>query len=107
MGWVFVLHLNPSFPIHSVSSSGMTMLLLLVLGTVAGAPSSTSTDSGSSLGSIAASGAAGVLVGMVLAPSPKCKDVGIDRALCAVLYDEENCDRSNNYLSILPGTQGV
>ena len=31
----------------------------------------------------------------------------IDRALCAVLYDKEDCDRSNNYLSILPGAEGV
>merc|ERR1712083_1242221 len=85
------------------------MLFLLVLGSAAAAPSSSSSDSGSgsSLGSMAASGAAGVLVGMVLAPSPDCKDVGIDRALCAVLYDKEDCDRSNNYLSILPGSEGT
>merc|ERR1712183_1110859 len=94
---------------HSGPSSSMVMLFLLVLGTVVAAPSSSSSDSGSgsSLGSMAASGAAGVLVGLVLAPSPDCDDVGIDRTLCAVLYDKENCDRSNNYLSILPGGEGV
>eukprot|EP00092_Neocalanus_flemingeri_P017312 GFUD01018724.1.p1 GENE.GFUD01018724.1~~GFUD01018724.1.p1 ORF type:complete len:175 (-),score=41.40 GFUD01018724.1:102-626(-) len=85
----------------------LSLVIFCSLGAVIGAPSGTQTDSGSSLGSMAASGAAGVLVGLVMAPSPDCKDVGIDRTLCAVLYDEEMCERSNNYLSILPGAQGV
>eukprot|EP00092_Neocalanus_flemingeri_P070173 GFUD01086096.1.p1 GENE.GFUD01086096.1~~GFUD01086096.1.p1 ORF type:complete len:175 (+),score=44.23 GFUD01086096.1:98-622(+) len=85
----------------------LSLVTFCSLGAVLGAPSGTQTDSGSSLGSMAASGAAGVLVGLVMAPSPDCKDVGIDRTLCAVLYDKEKCERSNNYLSILPGAQGV
>merc|ERR1711915_82897 len=91
----------------AVIMRGLLIIFLLISVTIA-APSSSQTESGgTSLGAMAASGAAGLLVGLVMAPSPDCEDVGIDRTLCAVLYDKENCDRSNNYMGILPGTQGV
>jgi len=51
-------------------------------------------------------GVHGVIVGMALAPQPDCEDIGIDRAMCAVLYDEEKCARSGAFLSILPGGNG-
>merc|ERR1719483_300253 len=85
----------------------LSLVVFSIIGLTLGAPSGTQSESGTSLGSMAASGAAGVLVGLILAPSPDCDDVGIDQGLCAVLYDKEKCDRSSNYKSILPGVQGV
>ena len=35
-----------------------------------------------------------------------CLAYQIDRSLCAVLYDEENCDRSGSFLSLMPGQEG-
>merc|ERR1712172_178551 len=43
---------------------------------------------------------------MAFAPHPDCRDVGIDANLCAVMYDEEKCDRSGAFKSLLPSEQG-
>merc|ERR1719430_662246 len=87
------------------------MLLLLLPLLVNAAPSPASgqgSSSGSSgVGGMVAAGVAGTVLGMALAPSPDCEDVGIDRSLCAVLYDEEKCSRSGAFLSLTNGTQGV
>ena len=55
----------------------LSLVIFSIIGLTLGAPSGTQSESGTSLGSMAASGAAGVLVGLILAPSPDCDDVGV------------------------------
>merc|ERR1711928_174608 len=85
------------------------ILSLPLMATATAAPSPTSSSSssgGSSLAGLAASGAAGVVLGMAFAPVPDCRDVGIDANLCAVMYDEEKCLRTGAFKSLLPGEAG-
>merc|ERR1712133_325177 len=87
----------------------LLILSLPLMATAAPSPTSSSTSSsssGSSLTGIAVSGAAGVVLGMALAPEPDCRDVGIDANLCAVMYDEEKCLRTGAFKSLLPGEAG-
>merc|ERR1719285_770258 len=79
----------------------MLLLLLPLLANAAPSPASgQGSSSGSSgVGGMVAAGVAGTVLGMALAPSPDCEDVGIDRSLCAVLYDEEKCSRSGAILT--------
>ena len=56
------------------------ILSLPLMATAAPSPtssSSSSSSSGSSLTGLAVSGAAGVVLGMALAPEPDCRDVGV------------------------------
>ena len=58
----------------------MWLPLLILPLMVTAAPSTTSSSSssgGSSLAGLAASGAAGVVLGMAFAPQPDCRDVGV------------------------------
>merc|ERR1712032_668779 len=85
----------------------LPLLILPLMATAAPSPTSSSSSSGgSSLAGLAASGAAGVVLGMAFAPQPDCRDVGIDANLCAVMYDEEKCLRSGAFKSLLPAEQG-
>eukprot|EP00088_Acartia_fossae_P007883 TRINITY_DN13700_c0_g1_i1.p1 TRINITY_DN13700_c0_g1~~TRINITY_DN13700_c0_g1_i1.p1 ORF type:complete len:176 (-),score=51.09 TRINITY_DN13700_c0_g1_i1:155-682(-) len=62
---------------------------------------------GPSLNSNAAVAAlAGIAVAAKIAED-ECDDVGIRDDLCAVLYDEEKCKRSEDYLELRSGDQGV
>merc|ERR1719427_2294017 len=80
---------------------------LALFSAVSPAPSSSSSSSSSGSGALTnmASGAIGLAAGIALSRT-NCKDIGIDRSLCAVLYDEENCDRSGSFLSLMPGQEG-
>merc|ERR1712198_816394 len=92
-----------------MGSKMLLLLLLPLLATAAPSPTSSSSSSssgGSSLAGLAASGVAGVVLGMALAPQPDCEYVGIDANLCAVMYDEEKCLRSGAFKSLLAGEQG-
>merc|ERR1712055_115892 len=82
------------------------LLLLPLLGAGAPGPSSQDSSSSSSLPGMAASGVAGVVLGIALGSDPDCEDVGIDESLCAILYDEEKCSRTDAFLSLVPGAQG-
>merc|ERR1712037_943464 len=97
-----------SGPFQARSAMWLQLLILPLLATAAPSPTSSSSSSsgGSSLAELAASGAAGVVLGMAFAPQPDCRDVGIDANLCAVMYDEEKCLRSGAFKSLLPGEQG-
>merc|ERR1711990_382933 len=97
-----------SGPLQARTAMGLQLLLLPLLATAAPSPTSSSSSSsgGSSLAGLAASGAAGVVLGMAFAPQPDCRDVGIDANLCAVMYDEEKCLRSGAFKSLLPAEQG-
>ena len=58
----------------------LLILSLPLMATAAPSPtssSSSSSSSGSSLTGLAVSGAAGVVLGMALAPEPDCRDVGV------------------------------
>ena len=64
----------------SWTSKMLLLLLLPLLATAAPSPTSSSSSSssgGSSLAGLAASGVAGVVLGMALAPQPDCEDVGV------------------------------
>merc|ERR1712226_815445 len=54
----------------------------------------------------AAVGLAGLAIAAKIAED-ECDDVGIEDGLCAVLYDEEKCKRSEDFLSLRPGDSGV
>jgi len=54
-------------------------------------------------GGLQAAGLGEIIAGI----GPTCKDIGIDRALCAVLYDYEKCSRDGAFLGITPGGSGV
>merc|ERR1711890_19092 len=101
---------SPSQSPVTMFSKPLLLLLLPLLVTGAPSPSSSSdSSSGSSTSglALAAAGVAGVAAGIALAPNPDCEDVGIDRTMCAVLYDKERCDRSHSFLNVAPGGEGV
>jgi len=54
----------------------------------------------------AAVGLAGLALAAKIAED-ECDDVGIEDGLCGVLYDEEKCKRSGDFLSLRPGDSGV
>merc|ERR1711963_767003 len=54
----------------------------------------------------AAVGLAGLALAAKIAED-ECDDVGIEDGLCAVLYDEQKCKRSADFLSLRPGDSGV
>merc|ERR1711928_192223 len=54
----------------------------------------------------AAVGLAGLALAAKIAED-ECDDVGIEDGLCGVLYDEQKCKRSSDFLSLRPGDSGV
>jgi len=54
----------------------------------------------------AAVGLAGIALAAKIAED-ECDDVGIEDGLCGVLYDEQKCKRSSDFLSLRPGDSGV
>merc|ERR1719147_459147 len=57
----------------------------------------------------AAAAAAAIAGGALIAKvaEDECDDVGINDNLCAALYDEEKCKRSEGFLELRNGDQGV
>ena len=119
----FMCPAGPGFcscPTVTMTALRLAAACLALFSTVSSAPSSSSSGSGALTNM--ASGAVGLAAGIALSRT-NCKDIGvgfsfsrecmvycliyqIDRSLCAVLYDEENCDRSGSFLSLVPGQQG-
>merc|ERR1712227_327145 len=85
----------------------ITMLLILLISVSLSSLSAVPAPVGPDLSSnTAVAAAAGLAVAAKLAED-ECDDVGIRDDLCAVLYDEEKCDRSEDFLEIRNGDQGV
>jgi len=83
----------------------MSSFLLLLPTLTLAVPAPSASAAGPSLNQ-AAVGLAGLALAAKIAED-ECDDVGIEDGLCGVLYDEEKCKRSADFLSLRPGDSGV